>query len=249
MKKSKLRRILFALLALGVSLCTVVSSNLGASPVFADETDPEAGEIDTIESVEKPPNPEQKPGNSESVPSSQSRASFDYSVGDVPIIAQPSEMSCWSASSAMLVSWKKQASLSIESVMDMAGSYFRRKFDSKNPSEQGLYPAEEKLLFSRLGMKTKEATNYTAQGILTLLKNHGPIFVVGNEGSVSSPMIHARVITGISGDGTPEGTQLKINDPAEGKSYTESFSAFAKKYESVADVDAGSSLRLQIAHF
>lgn len=49
---------------------------------------------------------------------------------------------------------------------------------------------------------------------------------------------------GIYGDGTVDGLFLLINDPAGGRQYTESFRAFSKKFEEVADAP-----RLQVMHF
>lgn len=251
--KNKLRAIFFGLFALCVSFLTTVSSNYS---VLAEETHtkdrhsidskvPEEGERQEQETeILQTPDVD---SNFPNILNSESKASFDFSVrGEVPTIAQPTTDTCWAAGSAMMVSYKQQKSLNIESVMDMAGDYYRQKFDNN----QGLYAAEERLLFSRLGMTTKEPANYTAKDILTLLQTRGPLLVINNEGSTSRPALHARVITGISGDGTPEGTQLKINDPDGGKSYTESWSDFAQKFEDVANVDAKKpSIRLQIAHF
>lgn len=67
-----------------------------------------------------------------------------------------------------------------------------------------------------------------------MLKQHGPLFVITQE--PQGP--HVRVITGISGDGTPLGTVLHINDPDPGTnlSYSEPFNKFIPKYEANGDI-------------
>lgn len=180
--------------------------------------------------------------------SSRQNSRINYSVpGEVPVIAQPTNMTCWAAAATMMVSWHDQISYTIEAVMDRAGQVYRQKFN-KNES---LFAAEENQLFTTLGLKKEAPQNYSPEGLLSLLQNYGPIFVIGNEGSTDRSALHVRIITGMSGDGTPDGTQLQINDPDGGRSYTESLSNFAQKYEDVANVDTngGFELRIQVAHF
>lgn len=185
--------------------------------------------------------------------SSGKNLKINYSVpGKVPVIAQPTSMSCWSAAATMMLSWQDKSSYTIEQVMERAGKYYLKKFNSSNPRRQGLYPKEEEKFYAALGMKKEAPQNYDAKGLLSLLKTYGPLLVVGNEGQGSSrPMIHARVITGIYGDGTPDGTVLQINDSAGGRRYQESFRSFAKKYEDVASLhnEYNLELRAQIVHF
>ena len=47
--------------------------------------------------------------------------------------------------------------------------------------------------------------------------------------------IHARVVTGIVGDGTPRGTKIFYNDPATGAEEDESLKVFADKLNQLAD--------------
>ncbi len=71
---------------------------------------------------------------------------------------------------------------------------------------------------------TEKTPHYTPENLLTLLQNHGLIWVTTKE-----PENHTRIIAGISGDGTPDGTSLQIINPADGCSYNEIFSSFAQK--------------------
>jgi Papain-like cysteine protease AvrRpt2 len=73
-------------------------------------------------------------------------------------------------------------------------------------------------------MAKQARQHYTPEGILSLLQNHGSIWVNYNDSGMQT-----RIITGIFGDGTPEGTNLQIIDPAGGCSYQESFNCFVER--------------------
>ena len=59
--------------------------------------------------------------------------------------------------------------------------------------------------------------------------------------------IHARVITAIRGDGTPDNTMLTIVDPAGGRQYRESIATFVPKYEE--EVIRTGKMRVQVVHW
>jgi hypothetical protein len=73
-------------------------------------------------------------------------------------------------------------------------------------------------------MAKQALPNYTPETILSLLQNHGSIWVNYGDSDMQT-----RIITGIFGDGTPEGTKLQIIDPTGGCSYKETFSRFVEK--------------------
>jgi hypothetical protein len=76
--------------------------------------------------------------------------------------------------------------------------------------------------------------------------------VTTDEGSSGKNFaVHARVLTAIKGDGTPNGTQFTIVDPADGKVHTETVTQFVKKFEQVAkdDMGVGAELRPQVVHY
>ncbi len=197
------------------------------------------------QSQKKAPNIKIKQGT-ESVEVSEPKTgstgtSFDYTVpGLVPIIAQPSNMTCWATVAAMMMSWDDKMSYTIETAMDKAGATYRALFDANN----GLPAADHEAFASACGMSGEPPMCYTVSGLRELIESHGPLIVVTDEKPGPYWAIHARVVRGIYGDGTVDGTHLRINDPAGGRQYTESFRAFAKKYEEVADAP-----RLQIMHF
>ncbi|RYF90905.1 MAG: hypothetical protein EOO03_02650 [Chitinophagaceae bacterium] len=93
--------------------------------------------------------------------------------------------------------------------------------------------------------------NYLPVGILNLLSEYGPLWVANDEDNgTNSWMYHYRVIYGIYGDGTNDGTYLKIIDPWSGPTI-ELFSVFQAKYEQVAFDDNSNAQpsTLQIIHF
>lgn len=170
-----------------------------------------------------------------------SGSSFDYTVpGLVPILAQPSNMTCWATVATMMLSWHDNASYTIQSAMDKAGAKYRTMFDNN----QGLPGSDHDAFAAACGLKGEPPMSYTVSGLRSLIENHGPLIAVADEAPGAVWAIHARVIRGIYGDGSIDGTFLRINDPAGGRQYTESFRAFAKKFEEVA-----AAPRLQIMHY
>lgn len=168
--------------------------------------------------------------------------SFDFNVpGIVPIIAQPSNLTCWATVSTMMVSWKDSVSYPITEVMDMAGATYRTKFDNN----QGLLGSEKPAFLAALGFTGEPPQSYSVQGFRDLLESAGPLWATTDELPGDGFAIHARIVTGMFGNGTPEGTFLRINDPAGGRQYSETFLKFMQKFEEVA---AG-GLRVQIVHF
>jgi len=63
--------------------------------------------------------------------------------------------------------------------------------------------------------------------------------------------VHARVLIGIGGDGTPDGTILSVIDPADGQVHEETLGVFSARYSNVAiaDSQAGREFRAQIVHW
>ena len=168
---------------------------------------------------------------------------FDYKVpGIVPAIAQPSSMTCWATVATMMVSWRDKASYRIQDVMDIAGQTYRNKFDNN----QGLAGSEKDAFLASLGMIGEPPMSYTVDGLKALLETYGPLWVTTDEQSGAGFSIHARIITGMFGNGTVDGTLLRVNDPAGGRKYTETFRTFLQKFEEVA---AAGALRVQVVHF
>ncbi len=143
-------------------------------------------------------------------------ASVNYSV---PLIPQPTDVSCWAASLAMVVSYRDSASYAPETIaqqsgMDIAGSYGWP--DIRNA-------------VSTWGLNTEGPACGLADYWATLLSNHGPIWIV----EVGNPN-HAVVVVGVNGDGTQEGTTVTLNNPwppNAGVVETKTFQQFENDFE------------------
>jgi hypothetical protein len=147
----------------------------------------------------------------------------------------------------MLQSWKDNASYKIIDVMGKAGADYKKKFQD----DHGLGGAEKTFFLQALGLKAEAPQNYTVGGWLSLLQKYGPLWVTTNEGTTQDFAIHARILKGIAGDGTPDATFLTFIDPATGLETGESITVFTKKFEEIAvkDLGAGADLRPQVVHF
>jgi hypothetical protein len=124
-------------------------------------------------------------------------------VYDVPLIPQPDKLSCWAGSMAMLLSFRRQASYPPEQLANDVGMSLRTSYgwdlleavknrfgfvDIPLPSDASLYPSPD-------------------QWALWLTDN-GPLWVT----TIGAPS-HAIIVRGITGDLTPAGTQMLINNP------------------------------------
>ncbi len=122
---------------------------------------------------------------------------------DVPLIPQPDKLCCWAASMAMLVSFRKSASLAPDALATSVGRELRTSYgwdmleavkqhfgfvDVELPSNASLYPPPDQWA--------------------SWLKDLGPLWIT----TVGAPS-HAIVVHGITGDLTVEGTTLLINNP------------------------------------
>ena len=131
------------------------------------------------------------------------KVSISYNV---PRYAQPTGMSCWATAIAMMLSWKKSMSFNPQTIADELG--YTTQFKSS-----GLHPEDTKA-FKHWGLKWDAPMCYSVQGFADLLNGYGPVWLAGN---ARAP--HVRVVVGMNGDGTPDGTKLTLNDPADGKKH------------------------------
>ncbi len=127
---------------------------------------------------------------------------------DVPIVQQNGN-NCWEASLAMILSWRQQASTVPE---DITGD---SEFWQQWCIEGGLDPEHDQI-FRHYHLTVDRAyQSYTPEDYARILQERGPIWVgtdVSSEGSTEAEP-HAMVITGIAGDGTPNGTIVYMNNP------------------------------------
>lgn len=150
---------------------------------------------------------------------------------DVEMVPQQTRNSCWAAAAAMIISWRDQAAYS---PWQLANS-INRLHEYKHK-----YRIDDRTLFQATGMVAEPPQTYTVHSFANLLNEYGPLWVATHEDAG-----HVRVVTGISGDGTLEGTDLFISDPQDkyaadwspdntGSEYTESYATFVRKQAELA---------------
>jgi Papain-like cysteine protease AvrRpt2 len=170
--------------------------------------------------------------------------SFDISY-EVPLIPQQTGVSAWAAAAAMLVAWRDQVTVNLTEIAQATGNWAKYK--------SGLQ-AEDPSIFKVWGLVAVPAKQYTVEDFKKLMMNiPGPLLVASAE-----PGSHVRVVTGLVGDGTPNGTIVHINDPRAvgmtsfqmpnaGAKYTETYSQFVQKQPTLSQKKT-SSQGIYIAH-
>ncbi len=164
---------------------------------------------------------------------------------DVPLIPQQTGMSCWAAGAAMLVSWRDRISIDPSEIAAARG-YWAQYQQGLDPEDTGIFPV--------WGMVAEPAQTYTVEGFKQLLETYGPLWVAS-----ATPSAHIRVVTGLRGDGTPEGTFVYINDPWErgmksfrssnrGSRYQETYAEFVQKQAELARRESSRSGAIYVAH-
>jgi hypothetical protein len=169
---------------------------------------------------------------------------LNYTVpGIVPTIAQPSSMACWATVYTMLYAWKQQQSYGIEAALRDLGPHWLNVYRNNT----GLLGDEKQNFINAAGLVAEPPMNPTVAEWERMLRAYGPLWLTTNELPNTGWAIHARVLIGIHGDGTPTGTQFKIIDPAGGRQYDESIATFLPKYED--EVRRTGYTRIQILHW
>jgi hypothetical protein len=160
-----------------------------------------------------------------------------YTVpGVFNIIAQPSTMSCWATVGAMMLSWRDQQSYPIETALEKCGPKWLPVFKANT----GLAFADTTDFPRDAGMRVEGLASIPADTWEKMLRASGPVAIV-----TALPGFHARIMVGISGDGSAAGTNVDIIDPAGGKRYMQNFGVFSNSFEAVA----ASAVRAQLWHF
>lgn len=144
------------------------------------------------------------PGTSDSNSSTSSTSgSLDISY-PIRLIPQTSRVSCWATAAAMIVAWRDNlSSISPEDIARGINGW--RTYFYNN----GL-PPDNTEMFSVWGFQYDHPQSYTVEGFASLLQG-GPLWVATDLQNGA----HVVVVAGIRGDGTPNGTILKIYDPWE----------------------------------
>ena len=100
--------------------------------------------------------------------------------------------------------------------------------------------------FPALGKPQSFIQGFPLQGLDISRKGQTPFhFGIGDNAIDGDHLIHARIVTGLQGDGTVEGTTVRFIDPAGGASDTEPFTTFTNQIDATDVVSSG----LGILHF
>lgn len=169
---------------------------------------------------------------------------------DVDLVAQTSHMSCWAAATAMIVGWRDLVVLRPEEIANGVGywaQYHNVNYSGEYFEHQGL-PPDDLNMFEVWGLVPEVRIELDLEDFAQLLYNYGPLWVASGEDLTGSgrAAAHIRVITGMAGDGTPDGTVLYINDPwdrratsftsrNQGSAYSEIFSEFLQKQQVIQE--------------
>jgi hypothetical protein len=160
-------------------------------------------------------------------------------VYNVPLIPQPTKVSCWAASMAMLVSWSRKDTKDAENIVREAGLSLHQSYGWDQ-----LEAAKKHFGFQDIAMDPSPyyPLIFPPEQWYQWLKQYGPLWI-----STKGGPIHAVIVHGIIGDLTPQGTTLEIldpwdinerfdNDPAyfnppnKGSAYSKSYMNFASEF-------------------
>jgi N-acetylmuramoyl-L-alanine amidase len=164
----------------------------------------------------------------------RSQDSFDI-WHEVPMVPQLTGMSCWAAAAAMIVGWRDCIDVRPEEVALGAGAWEEYR--------DGLEPSNVDALARTFGLVVETPRVYSVEGVRALLERYGPLWVgAGPTG------LHVITVSGMYGDGSPDGTFVRVLDPwplGRGERYTLSFSDMAANLETASDV---AGVRASILH-
>lgn len=134
---------------------------------------------------------------------------------DVKLITQPDSCTCWAASSAMILSYHKDAETAshnptpnVQQIIDKVNNTSGFMYNISC----GLRPADTKPVSEILGLSFEEPQCYGVDGFLRTLKNKGPIVFIRS--AIGRKGAHAIAVIGIYGDGTADGTTVEILNPS-----------------------------------
>ena len=160
------------------------------------------------------------------------KPAIDQSVeGTVPLVLQaPKTKGCWAAALTMLKTFQAKQPMTIEAVLEPGGQFYVDKFNN----DTGLLPNEVTAFMTAYSLRDAAVGVITAQALAKQIAERGPLWVIADEDSTATFSIHARVVTGIRGDGTPQGTRVLFNDPSSSEPGEESLQSFISKLEQLA---------------
>ncbi len=153
---------------------------------------------------------------------------------EVPLVPQVTGMSCWAAAAAMLIGWRDSIHVDPAHVARACGRWAEYR-DGLEAGDVRGFAAAWQLVAAR-------PAPFDATQLHTLLATHGPLWV-----GEASPGLHVVVLSGIVGDGSDAGTQLRVLDPwpvGRGERYTIPVRDLARTHRALAGITDGDALVL-----
>lgn len=127
----------------------------------------------------------------------------DIDLAEVALIPQPDKNACWAASMAMLLSWRRRASFSPETLANEVGGSLASSY-----SWDLLKAVRERYGFTMIQQPSNTSLYHTPRQWADWLRDYGALWVV----IVGAP--HAVVLAGIRGDlDNPASVQVKVLNP------------------------------------
>jgi hypothetical protein len=129
---------------------------------------------------------------------------------EIPLVPQVTGMSCWAAAAAMVVGWRDCVDIDPAELARASGRWEEYRI--------GLEATDADVLARSWGLIIESVPEITPGTLRRLLERHGPLWV-----GEASPGLHVVVIAGAFGDGTMDGTRVRIADPwpvGKGERYT-----------------------------
>lgn len=145
---------------------------------------------------------------------------------EVPLIAQETGMNCWAAAAAMIVGWRDQINCETNNIVE--------KMLNKQANNIGLFPQDVQTLAQVWGLLIEPPQTYIVDSLKELLLAHGPLWF-----GQANPGLHVIVITGMYGNGTPDKTYVRINDPwpiGRGERYSITFSELMQRFTAATNM-------------
>jgi hypothetical protein len=147
-------------------------------------------------------------------------------------LKQPSGMACWATSYTIMVSWRRQQCLAIRDAVAELGPKWLAYYDKNT----GTSPYDN-IEFARTARLSYEPLmSFSIDGWASLLRRHGLLWLsYGWEAAGLNGLPvrgrHIIIISGLEGDGSPDGTRVVYIDPGDGQSHVEPFMTFVADYE------------------
>jgi N-acetyl-anhydromuramyl-L-alanine amidase AmpD len=169
-------------------------------------------------------------------------AAIDVHYDDVEAVPQLTGVSCWAAAAAMVVGWRDMISIDPSELARREGRW-------SEYGETGLYTNDNDEFARAWGLAVEPPMTYTIEGFAQLLRDNGPLWV-GRLVDGSSG--HAVTVIGVTGDGSPDGTEVIFHDPWPPDQGTPSsrvsYRTFMTEFEDFVTVDPDGRVNNQILH-